>query len=321
MIEYRPFRNLDPPALCEIWRNHPPVRALFQPMTSVVLEDTVLSKPFFDREGLIVATDDQRPVGFVHAGFGPNAAGTALDPPIGATCMLMVVASRPSGGHCRAAAQTQRSVSPAHGRAVAVSAVEWHAVAPFYNGLYGGCSVPGILESDLRWSRLYRAAGYAERSRRLILQRSLAGFRPVVDRQQIQYRAAVRNRSPGGPAATDLVGSVHGRSNRSHSPMSPDRAAEVRPAPRPSSGTWSRWPAVGVCTRADSRIWMLHPVPSARGWPVFLDRRIAATGRLGRRYVDRGADSRRLDESIEADSRRKAWLSGRRTSSCISGKS
>ncbi len=90
MIEYRPFRNLDPPALCEIWRNHPPVRALFQPMTPVVLEDTVLSKPFFDREGLIVATDDQRPVGFVHAGFGPNAAGTALDPPIGATCMLMV---------------------------------------------------------------------------------------------------------------------------------------------------------------------------------------------------------------------------------------
>ena len=28
MIEYRPFRNTDPPALCEIWRNQPPLRAV-----------------------------------------------------------------------------------------------------------------------------------------------------------------------------------------------------------------------------------------------------------------------------------------------------
>ncbi|MHB8863022.1 MAG: GNAT family N-acetyltransferase [Pirellulaceae bacterium] len=187
MIEYRAFRNPDPPALCEIWRTHPPVRALYQPMTSPVFEDTVLAKPFFDREGLIVAIDEQRPIGFVHAGFGPNAAGTDLDYTAGATCMLMV-----SPRDLRMAIAEQllkrseeylynRGARLLYGGAIA-------SIAPFYSGLYGGAALPGILESDSQMIDLYRGAGYMERSRRLILQRSLVGFRPVIDRQQIQYR-------------------------------------------------------------------------------------------------------------------------------------
>ena len=187
MIEYRPFRNLDPPALCEIWRNHPPVRALFQPMTSAVLEDTVLSKPYFDREGLIVATQEQRPVGFVHAGFGPNAAGTALDHAIGATCMLMVSHRDQRAVIAEQLLKRSEEYLLHHG-AQSLCGGGTANVAPFYTGLYGGCSVPGILESDHQMVDLYRRAGYTERSRRLILHRSLVGFRPVVDRQQIQHR-------------------------------------------------------------------------------------------------------------------------------------
>ncbi|MHB9081050.1 MAG: hypothetical protein ACYC3X_26555 [Pirellulaceae bacterium] len=187
MIEYRPFRNLDPPALCEIWRNHPPIRALFQPMTPAVLEDTVLSKPFFDREGLIVATDNQRPVGFVHAGFGPNAVGSALDPSIGATCMLMVSHHDQRADIVNELLRHSEAYLRERG-ARSLCGGGTTDLAPFYAGLYGGCSVPGILESDLEMISLFRGAAYVERSRCLILQRSLVGFRPVVDRQQIQYR-------------------------------------------------------------------------------------------------------------------------------------
>ena len=187
MIEYRPFRNTDPPALCEIWRNQPPLRALFQPMTTVVFEDTVLSKPFFDRAGLIVATENQRPVGFVHAGFGPTADGKQLDPAFGATCMLMVAHHPERMAIAENLLQRSEAYLAAHGTRSCYGG-GMACIAPFYNGLYGGCSVPGIVESAVQVVSLYRSAGYAEQERRLILQRSLAGFRPSVDRQQIQYR-------------------------------------------------------------------------------------------------------------------------------------
>ncbi|NJN63382.1 MAG: hypothetical protein HC795_19355, partial [Coleofasciculaceae cyanobacterium RL_1_1] len=41
-------------------------------------------------------------------------------------------------------------------------------------------------------SELYRAAGYQSGKRSLVLHRDLAGFRPVVDRQQMQIRRTTR---------------------------------------------------------------------------------------------------------------------------------
>jgi ribosomal protein S18 acetylase RimI-like enzyme len=187
MIDYRPFRNTDPPALCEIWRNHPPVRALFQPLTPPVFENTVLSKPFFDREGLIVATDHRHPVGFVHAGFGPDPSGSALDRSVGATCMLMVSHHEQRMRFAEGLLERSEAYMRERG-ATTIFGGGAPCVAPFYAGLYGGCSVPGILENDHLMIDLYRGTGYVETARRVILQRPVVGFRPVMDRQQIQYR-------------------------------------------------------------------------------------------------------------------------------------
>ena len=152
MIDYRPFRNTDPPALCEIWRNHPPVRALFQPLTPSVFENTVLSKPFFDREGLIVATDHHHPVGFVHAGFGADPSGSALDRSVGATCMLMV--SHHEQRMHVAESLLERSEAYLRERgATTIFGGGSPRVAPFYAGLYGGCQCardPGKRSSDDR---------------------------------------------------------------------------------------------------------------------------------------------------------------------------
>jgi hypothetical protein len=187
MIEYRPFRNTDPPALCHIWRKHAPLRARYQPLTPSTLENTVLSKPFFDRQGLIVATENGQPIGFVHAGFAPNAAGNALDTSTGATCMLMV------GHHAHREQVTgellARSESFLSSRGASLLyAGSIAPIAPFYLGLYGGCALPGILSSDQPMLDFYRVSGYVQSNLRLILQRQLVGFRPVVDRLQIQIR-------------------------------------------------------------------------------------------------------------------------------------
>lgn len=187
MIQHRPFRNCDPPAIARIWCSQPNVRGVFAPMTPAVLETVVLSKPYFDRNGLIVAVEDDQPVGFVHAGFQSNAAGSALDTSVGATCMLMV-ASRPDRERIAAdlLAASERYLQ--HRGAAVWYGGGSESVAPFYLGLYGGAALPGILADDRALCELFRSAGYVEQCRRLVLQCSLVGFRPVMDRQQLQIR-------------------------------------------------------------------------------------------------------------------------------------
>lgn len=187
MIDFRSFRNTDPPALCEIWRQQPPLRGLCQPMTPTLLENIVLSLPFFDRDGLIVATADEQPVGFVHAGFGVDASGAALDCRTGATCMLMVSHHERGGWIARELLARSEQYLRRRGATVLCGGGTQDR-APFYRGLYGGSAVSGVLESDQAMLELLREAGYVETARHLILRRSLVGFRQPVDRYQIQYR-------------------------------------------------------------------------------------------------------------------------------------
>ena len=91
MIEIRCFRNDDPPRLADVWRSADLGPAAMQPMTSAMLEACVFSKPYFDREGLIVAMDGGRAVGFAHAAFGPNKDRSAVDPRVGTTLLVAVV--------------------------------------------------------------------------------------------------------------------------------------------------------------------------------------------------------------------------------------
>ena len=91
MIQYRPFRNDDPPHLVRIWNEAFPGRAAYLLRSSAPLDAWVFSKPYFDPAGLILAVDDGNPVGFVHAGFGPNEQQSGLDRRRGVMCILAVV--------------------------------------------------------------------------------------------------------------------------------------------------------------------------------------------------------------------------------------
>ena len=48
-------------------------------------------------------------------------------------------------------------------------------MAPYYLGLYGGATVPGVLATDRGTLEFFRQAGYVESARRSILQCQL-GF-------------------------------------------------------------------------------------------------------------------------------------------------
>ena len=187
MIRYRAFRNTDPPLLAELWSSQPPLRARVQPMTVGLLEQKVFSKPYFDRLGLIVAEQDGRLVGFAHAGFGANAEGSAISTETGTTCMLMV------GRHDKRAEIGQRLLLRAEQYLVSRGARRLMGgnvapTNPFYVGLYGDNPSPGLLESNALVVQVFRDSGYQPVEQHLVLERALAGFRPPVDRLQMQLR-------------------------------------------------------------------------------------------------------------------------------------
>jgi len=185
-MEIRPFRNQDAPLVADVWRSQAAHRGLAQPLTAAMFEELVLAKCFFDRDGLLLAVDGDLPLGFVHAGFGPDADLAGYSRRAGVVSRLMLRPGQPNG-----LAEELLMRAEAYlrcGGAESLWAGGFAARDPFYTGLTGGSEVRGLLQSDEPAGRLFAAAGYQQVARAVVLHRELAGFRPLVDRAQMQLR-------------------------------------------------------------------------------------------------------------------------------------
>ena len=187
LIRFRPFRNADLPDLADIWRARAFERGLAQPMSADLFDQLVLAKPYFDREGLIVAVEDDRVVGFVHAAFGPSEDESTLSRQMGVICMLLVRPDyRRLGIGSTLLQLSEQYLRDAGAKVLYAGGIR--PLNPFYLGLYGGSELPGVLDSDAEAQRRYEAAGYRAIDRCLIFQRDLSSFRPPVSREQLQIR-------------------------------------------------------------------------------------------------------------------------------------
>ncbi len=187
MIEYRPFRNTDAPLLAEIWRSQGSHRGLMQPMSAALFEAQVLSKSIFDRFGLILAVEDGKPLGFVHAGFGATGDERALEPKLGVISILMLRLPDTLPGV--AAELLRQAETYLHSRgATSIVAGGAAGLNPFYLGLSGGSEKAGLLTSDAAAQVFFGEHGYRPEGRAEVLHRELARFRPIVDRLQMQIR-------------------------------------------------------------------------------------------------------------------------------------
>ncbi len=187
MISYRTFRNTDPPAIAAIWQSRAGQRGLVQPVSCDLLEQLVFAKLYFDYRGLIIAWEEGRPVGFAHAGFAPNETRSGLCISQGIICLVLV---RPDCAEMEiACGLLQRCEQYLLSKGAAEL---WGGSSgirsPFYLGLYGGSSVPGVLDTDVVARRAFAARGYVEKERTVILERDLASFEPAVDRRQMAIR-------------------------------------------------------------------------------------------------------------------------------------
>ena len=190
MTHYRPFRNDDPARLVNLWNSRTEQRGLARPLSIATFEELVLGKPYFDRQGLIVALDDDSDKmlrGFAHTGFGPKDSFDCLDKQLGAICLLMTDDRDDAGLIAGELVERSEAYLRNSGTRV-IYGGGMFPVNPFYLGLYGGSELPGILRSDKQFTRAVQSAGYREADCCKVLHLDVARFRPTVNRRQIQIR-------------------------------------------------------------------------------------------------------------------------------------
>jgi hypothetical protein len=158
-----------------------------QPMTPALWENIVLAKPYFDRQGLIVACDGARPIGFVHAGFGPKADHQAVDYSEGTICQLLTVSHPQQPTTALELLAAGEDYLRKHGAKTLYAGCAT-PFNPFYLGLYGSSKVPGVLTSDLPARELFSAGGYVDAATRLLVHRTISEYKPPITGQYLQVK-------------------------------------------------------------------------------------------------------------------------------------
>jgi ribosomal protein S18 acetylase RimI-like enzyme len=192
----RAYRNGDSPALAELWSRCLQARPSTRPLTAHEFDALVPGKLGFERQGLIVAEQGERLVGFTHAGFGPvdpNGPSHARDYRLGAVLVLVVDEAVAEPGVADALMSAAMSYLRERG-AVVVYAGGQYPINPFYWGLYGGSELSGIVASDRPFLDAARAAGFEPVAESVVLEANLSGPEPRDPRMVLarrQYRVEI----------------------------------------------------------------------------------------------------------------------------------
>lgn len=177
MTHFRPFRNGDPPALVALWNRGVPARGAARPLNAHEFDSQVINRVHFEATGLIVAERDERVVGFVHAGFGPEepiGAPHRLNRALGTIGMLVVEQGLEDeeleAGLVAAAEHYLRGCG-----AEVLYAGGQFPLNPFYWGIYGGSEWAGVLPEHTAFIRAVTRAGYQPVSETVLMEADLTG--------------------------------------------------------------------------------------------------------------------------------------------------
>lgn len=190
MIQYRIFRNPDPPRILELWLQCPLGRGGARPTSTDVFEVFNYAQLFFDPAGLILACDGAQVVGLAHAGFCCTEDESCLDYSRGVIGLVLVHPAYNRRGIGRELVQRAEQYLIERGAKEIFAGPSPHR-DPFYFGLYGGTRPSGFLESDPAAGDFFRGIGYVEHERHGVYQRNLS-----VSRDPINLRiAAIRRQT------------------------------------------------------------------------------------------------------------------------------
>ena len=191
MVEYRTFRNFDPPRLVAVWNEalNPPGAPRLP--NNTLIERYVLAKSIFDPKGLFVAEVAGECVGWAHAAMSSNPFNTQA---VGVTCLIGVRPSHQRQGIGSELMKRCEQYLRERGADILSAGGHWPN-NPFYMGLYGGCESPGFLVSEPIAEPFLLKQGYRVDQKILVLQRKLdqpmkmfdARFVPLKNRYDLAF--------------------------------------------------------------------------------------------------------------------------------------
>ena len=180
MVEYRSFRNNDPPRLLQLLREANLGRG-FAPAASIYHYDlAVMALPYFEPAGLIVASEDDRLVGFVHAGFGFQEHHRELDHSQGVISSIVVHPDHQRSGVATELLKRAEDYLKQKG-ATHIQAGQSRYCDPFYQGIYGGAHPSGFLQSDTSAAKFMSAMDYEPKSYSDIFQKDIANSKSSIN--------------------------------------------------------------------------------------------------------------------------------------------
>jgi len=191
LIEYRPFRNTDPPQISDLWNFAKLGPGAAREFPNDALDMLVLAEPYFDRRGLIVARDGKELVGFVHAGFGANDTGTAIATSTGVICAVVVRMDYRMQGIGRQLVAQAEEYLRSRGAAT-IYAGESGTRNPFYLGLYGGSESAGFLKSDENAEPFFARLGYQPAERFILMTRDISEKKDPFDPRLLMVKRTMK---------------------------------------------------------------------------------------------------------------------------------
>jgi hypothetical protein len=164
-----------------LWKSQSAQRSLIPTITATFLSQHVLGKPYFDREGMLLAFHNGTLEGFAHVGFGPNADGSRLSCDTAVVSMLMT--RNPCSESSIAADLLDRCEDYCRSRgSQRIYAMGAPDLSPFYLGMHGGCHIPGVSRAQTDVHDAFEHAGYETIDHTLVMHCPLADSAIPIDR-------------------------------------------------------------------------------------------------------------------------------------------
>jgi len=163
MLTIRSFRNEDPPRLLALWKKTQHREDGFPTLFALSLnqfQTQILGLPMFDTRSVMLAFEEERPVGYIHTTFAPSPDGFSFDGTTGHICFLCVDPEyHDVSGAAAALIQAGESYLSGLG-ARKVFGGSPSPSAPFYTAFYGGGEAVGIFQSDKTALNAFLEANY-----------------------------------------------------------------------------------------------------------------------------------------------------------------
>jgi len=190
MLTIRSFRNEDPPRLLELWKKTQQSQNGFFPLFSLSLnqfQTQILGLPMLDNRSIMLAFEDDTPLGYVHTTFAPSQDGYSFDYSTGQICFLCVDPEYSDvAGAAAALIQAGEHYLSKLG-AQKIFGGSPPPSAPFYTAFYGGGEAVGILHSDKTATNAFHGANYKIHKKTSWFHFDLRNYSPAIHLEPLAY--------------------------------------------------------------------------------------------------------------------------------------